>query len=75
MSTVAEEQHRKFCAKLQEIFDHLGKLRKDRTAYIRSADVLEQYELLTKQIHAVSHFDKDTDEQNGTGMSRGVYRM
>ncbi|KAF8474886.1 hypothetical protein BDZ91DRAFT_711946 [Kalaharituber pfeilii] len=65
MTSIAEEQHKVFLAKLQGIRDNLGALRKDRTVYIRSTDVMLQYDLLCQQIQAVAHLDKDTDEADG----------
>ncbi|KAI5809656.1 hypothetical protein DFH27DRAFT_606082 [Peziza echinospora] len=65
MATAAQDQHNGFFTKLQEIRDRLGSLRKDRTNYIKSNDVLEQYFLLCEQIRSVAHLDKDTDEQDG----------
>ena len=71
MTGIAEEHHKEFITKLQEIREHLGSLRKDRTNYIRSEDVLMQYGLLCQKIRAVSHLDKDTDELTG-GLSRSI---
>ncbi|KAF8421923.1 hypothetical protein EV426DRAFT_699410 [Tirmania nivea] len=62
MSISAEEQHQDYLHKLKEIRDHLSQVRKDRTVYVRSEDVLKQYSLLCQQIHAVSHMDKDNDK-------------
>ena len=71
MTAAAQDQHNGFLTKLQEIRDRLGSLRKDRTVYIKSNDVLEQYYLLCQQIRSVAHLDKDTDEQDG--LSRSVF--
>lgn len=65
MSIGAEAQHQFYLHKLKEIRDHLGQVRKDRTVYVRSEDVLKQYRLLCQQIHAVAHMDKDNDELGG----------
>ena len=71
MSTDVEEQHHVYLHKLEEIRDHLGQVKKDRTVYVRSEDVLKQYRLLCQQIHAVAHMDKDNDELGG--LSRSSY--
>lgn len=62
MNTIAKDQRNVSLARLNEIREHLGQLRKDRTVYIRSEDVLTQYQLLCQQIQALSHLEEDDKE-------------
>ena len=73
MSIRGEVQHQGYLHRLEEIRDHLGKVRKDRTAYVRSEDVLQQYCLLCQQIHGVAHMDKANDELGGLSSSWYFY--
>ena len=48
-----EDKYQEHLTKLQEILSHLDILRKDRTVYIRSEDVLRSYDFLCQQVCSV----------------------